>query len=115
MSEETAAYRVKEKSGFMNHNTRNEFASYGLEILKRAVLLVLYEETDPYPSKRILKAEKVREYLSIPKPCKKSVNVNSLTRWVLDHFRHEKHAYHYVEQEAWGITEKGISVIEGTQ
>ena len=28
----------------MNEKTRNEFASYGLEILKRAVLLVLYEE-----------------------------------------------------------------------
>ena len=27
----------------MNDKTRNTFASYGLEILKRSVLLVLYE------------------------------------------------------------------------
>ena len=27
----------------MNENTRNAFASYGLEILKRSVLLVLYQ------------------------------------------------------------------------
>ena len=113
MSEETAEYQVRTKNEIMNDNVRNTFAAYGLEILKRAVLLVLYEETDPYPSKRILKAEKIREYLSIPKPCKKSVNVNSLTRGVLDHLRHEKHAHHYVDQEAWGITEKGVSVIEG--
>ena len=30
----------------MNDNTRNAFASMGLEILKRSVLLVLYEGTD---------------------------------------------------------------------
>ena len=41
MSEETAGYQVKAKSGIMNNNTRNEFASYGLDILKRSVLLVL--------------------------------------------------------------------------
>ena len=46
MSETTAAYQVKAKSGIMNNNTRNEFAAYGLEILKRSVLLVLYEDTD---------------------------------------------------------------------
>ena len=33
------------KEGTMNNNIRNEFASYGLEILKRSVLLVLYEDT----------------------------------------------------------------------
>lgn len=30
----------------MNDKTRNEFASYGLKILKWSVLLVLYEGTD---------------------------------------------------------------------
>ena len=51
----------------MNNNTRNEFASYGLDILKRSVLLVLYEGTDivyekslypQYPSERVLKADR---------------------------------------------------------
>ena len=30
----------------MNNNTRNDFASRGLEILKWSVLLVLYEASD---------------------------------------------------------------------
>jgi len=30
----------------MNDSTRNTFASYGLDILMRSTLLVLYEETD---------------------------------------------------------------------
>ena len=30
----------------MNENTRNAFASYGLEILKRSTLLVLYENRE---------------------------------------------------------------------
>ena len=30
----------------MNENTRNAFASYGLEILKMSVLLVLYDARD---------------------------------------------------------------------
>lgn len=125
MSEETAEYQVKAKSGIMNNNTRNKFASYGLDILKRSVLLVLYEETDPVdvveikkkrsspsPSGRILKAEKVREHLSIPKPRFTSVNVNSLTRGILDHLQQDEHAYHYVG-DGWTITKNGVSVIEG--
>ena len=46
----------------MNENTRNEIASYGLEILKRCVLLVLYEGTEiayevsPYAQGRVLTA-----------------------------------------------------------
>ena len=74
MSEETAEYQVKAKSGIMNNNTRNEFASYGLDILKRSVLLVLYEGTDivyekspysRYPNGRILKAGQIREELIV--------------------------------------------------
>lgn len=34
----------REENFTMNDNTRNEFASYGLEILKRSVLLVLHEQ-----------------------------------------------------------------------
>ena len=98
----------------MNNNTRNEFASYGLDILKRSVLLMLYEGTDPrgYPDGRILKAGQILEKLNILKPRLLSVNPNSLVRGILDHLRHDGHAYHYVG-DGWAITEKGISAIEG--
>ena len=38
----------------MNDKTRNDFASFGLEILKRAVLLVLYETYRERPDELIL-------------------------------------------------------------
>ena len=121
MSEETAEYQVKAKSGIMNNNTRNEFASYGLDILKRSVLLVLYEETDrvyekslfpQHPHGRILKAGQIREKLNILQPQLVCAHTNSLIHGILDHLRHDGHAYHYVG-DGWGITEKGVSVIEG--
>ena len=122
MSEEAAEYQVRAKSGIMNDNTRNEFASYGLDILKRSVLLVLYEATDivyekspypqGYPGGRILKAGQIREKLNILQPRLVCANTNSLMHGILDHLRHDGYAYHYVG-DGWGITEKGVSVIEG--
>ena len=103
----------------MNDNTRNEFASFGLDILKRSVLLVLYEETDTvygkplYPNGRILKAGQTREKLNILQPRLVSANTNSLIYGILDHLRYDGHAYHYLGN-GWGITEKGVSVIEGS-
>ena len=41
----------------MNDNARNTFASYGLEILKRSVLLVLYEEHKYGERRRLLRRE----------------------------------------------------------
>ena len=102
----------------MNNNTRNEFASFGLDILKRSVLLVLYEETDTvygkplYPNGRILKAEQTREKLNILQPRLVVANTNSLIHGLLDHLRHDGHAYHYVSQ-GWAITEKGVKAIVG--
>ena len=58
----------------MNNNTRNAFAADGLEILKRSVLLVLYEGTEiayegsPYPQGRVLTAGAIRERLGILRP-----------------------------------------------
>ena len=122
MSEETAEYQVKAKNGIMNNNTRNEFASYGLDILKRSVLLVLYEETDivyekspypqGYPDGHILKAGQIREKLNILQPLRVCANTNSLIHGILDYLRHDGHAYHYIG-DGWGITERGVSVIEG--
>ena len=101
----------------MNDKTRNEFASYGLEILKRSVLLVLYEGTDIvskkslYAQGHILTAGAIRERLDILRPRIISGNVNALIQGILDHLQHHGQAHHYPSQ-GWAITEKGVSVIE---
>ena len=107
----------------MHDNTRNAFASYGLEILKRSVLLVLYEGTDMihetstysygYPTGRVLTAKQIREKLDILQPPRGVVSTNALIRGILDYLRHDGHAYHYVDV-GWGITEEGIRIIEGS-
>ena len=55
----------------MNDNTRNKFASYGLEILKRSMLLVLYEGTDSvseepplYPDGRVSQQKRFAKHLA---------------------------------------------------
>ena len=108
----------KFREGFtMNENTRNAFASYGLEILKRSVLLVLYEQTEiadkvsPYPQGRVLTAGAIRERLDILRPLVISGNVNALIQGVLDHLQHHGYAHHY-SSHGWAITEKGVSLIE---
>ncbi len=100
----------------MNENTRNAFASYGLEILKRSVLLVLYKGTDPYsgslyPQGRVLTAGQIRERLNLIPPRRVSANTHALVHGILDYLRHDGHAHHYV-QSGWAITEKGIKIIE---
>ena len=47
----------------MNENTRNAFARYGLEILKRAVLLVLYDVRDEGSIRHV----EIRERLNTPR------------------------------------------------
>ena len=82
----------------MNENTRNAFASYGLEILKRSVLLVLYEGTEivnevsPYAQESVLTGGAIRERLDILRPRVISGNVNALIQGVLDHLQHHGHA-----------------------
>ena len=99
---------------------RNTFASFGLEILKRAVLLVLHGETDIvsekslYPNGRLLKAEQIRKRLKILRPRLVAASTNSLIHGILDHLQHDGHAYHYVSV-GWGITQKGVSVLEDSQ
>ena len=53
----------------MNDKTRNDFAFYGLEILKRSVLLVLYQQPLDYAGKhrRTLSQNTIRQRLGIPK------------------------------------------------
>ena len=67
----------------MNENTCNAFASYGLEILKKSVLLVLYQQPLDYAGKhrRTLNQDTIRKRLGIPKPLYTS---NRLVRGILD-------------------------------
>ena len=95
----------------MNQNTRNAFASDGLDILKRAVLLVLYEAKQESPYGTILTAGEIRERLDLPYQRFPSGNVNALTQGVLDHLKQERHASHDVGY-GWSITEQGVSLIE---
>ena len=95
----------------MNENTRNTFASYGLEILKRSALLVLYEARD---EKLFIRQDEVRERLGIPKidysydPARH----NALIFGILMHLRDHGYAYHN-PGSGWQITKAGGLVIEG--
>ena len=96
----------------MNENTRNAFASYGLEILKRSVLLVLYEGTDVYPLQgRVLKPSEISKELDIPSVQNPATRQHHLVCGILDQLANEEHAYRYIH-EGWCITEKGVSLIE---
>ena len=101
MSEETTVYRVKGKSGFMNNNIRNEFAAYGLEILK--LLLVLYQQ--PLDGGGEHRQNKIRKQLGIPKPL---YEPNRLVHGILNLLYDDE----YVEKSwisgHWRITEKGV-------
>ena len=98
----------------MNDNARNTFASYGLEILKRSVLLVLYQQPLDYTSehRRTLHQNAIREQLGIPKPL---YEPNRLVHGILNILADEE----YVKKSSWTeghwrITKDGVSVIEGS-
>ena len=92
----------------MNENTRNVFASYGLEILKRSVLLVLYEKTR---GGELIEQHEISNSLDIPYVRNPSGNIYSLIQGVLDQLKLDEHAHHEVDC-GWQITEKGVSFIE---
>lgn len=104
----------------MNKKTRNEFASYGLEILKKCVLLVLYEETDVvseepsrYAQGRILKRREIFKLLKLPYiyiPSREN-NCYTLIQGVLIQLKCQRYA-HYYNDQGWAITKEGVSVIE---
>ena len=102
----------KFREGFtMNDNTRNTFASYGLEILKRSVLLVLYQQPldDTGKHRRTLHQNNIRQQLGIPKQI---YTPNNLVRGILDILEEDEYVEFFVGG-LWRITEKGVSVIEG--
>ena len=91
----------------MTDNTRNAFASYGLEILKRAALLVLYDARD----EGFIPQRKIRERLGIPRVDPSAGNWNSLFFGILSYLKADGYAHHKVRR-GWQITEKGVSLIE---
>lgn len=97
----------------MNQNTHKTFANYGLEILKHAVLSVLYEHAVS-GTPAFLRQDEIRERLGIPrtKPIA-GKRLNRLTAGVLEHLKEEK-SVKYNKKGGWKITEKGVSIIEGT-
>lgn len=114
MSETTAEYRVQRDNadGADTHkNIHSAFASAGLEILKLAVLIVLYEEQASGRRQKLTRLQ-ISERCSIKKPGDKAIDNVPLIEGLLYHLREDE----VVESNAvsrWWITEKGISLIEG--
>lgn len=98
----------------MNNNTRNAVTSYGLEILKRSVLWVLYEQPLDYKNehRRSLHQDKIRQQLGIPKPL---YEPNRLVHGILDLLAEDEYVEKAWISGHWRIREEGISVIEGSQ
>ena len=95
----------------MTDNTRNEFASYGLEILKQSVLLVLYEAKH---KGELLQANEIRRRMGIPQAKDERMGHTSLILGILRYLKDEdKVARFWSSSYTWQITEKGLSVIEG--
>lgn len=98
-------------------STRKMIASSGLELLKQAVLLVLYEETEiaykgsSYALGRTLEQHEISNRLDIPYVINPSGNTYSLIQGVLDQLKSQGYAHHYLSQ-GWAITENGVSVID---
>ena len=93
----------------MNNNTRNAFASYGLEILKRSVLLVLYEAASR--NEGLIKQHEISNRLNIPYVTNPSGNTYSLIQGILDLLKLDGYAHHEVDC-GWRITEQGVLLIK---
>ena len=93
----------------MNDKTRNDFASFGLEILKRCVLLVLYG-AHKYGDRRRLLRREIGERIPGIRKIPDSVNDN-LIGSILVHLL-EDESVDCAGNNRWEITQKGISVIE---
>ena len=91
----------------MTNKTRNEFAFYGLAILKHAVLLVLYE-ADGEP----LKVGDIRKDLGIPRKYGSSGTVNDLIQAVLGYLVDDGKYVELVDRGTWRITKEGVEFLE---
>ena len=97
--------------GTVNNYTRKLHAETGLEMLKEAVLLVLYQKSDEPYARTWLQPEAIREQLDIPKPAKTASDRNALIFGVLDYLHQDGYVFH-VEHCGWQITRKGADIIK---
>ena len=95
----------------MSDKIRNDFASYGLEILKLSVLHVLHEAKH---NRELLQPNESRHRLGIPRAKTERQGHTNLILATLRYLKDEdKVDDHWVGGvTAWQITEKGVSVIE---
>ena len=110
MSETTTEYNTKNvvsTDSTVTDKIRNEFAAYGLEILKRSVLLVLYEEN----LGEELRPDKIRERLGIP-PLPPYHGGAMLVSDILQRLWKDE-LVDPPTRKGWKITKKGVEFIEG--
>lgn len=100
MPEETATYQVKAKSDIRN----------ALEVLKGAVLQVLYENGASFPT-----PTDILYQCDIPPVKDNKGSETTLIRGILAHLSTNGHAKYKTEYAGWQITEEGVSVIEDSQ
>ena len=100
----------------MTDKIRNEFAAYGLEMLKRSVLLVLYDAAEHQPPwRKTVSMREIRKQLDLPQLKKSEISVGNptdLVRAILQHLESDNLADHTV-RDGWEITPEGIEFIEG--
>ena len=95
----------------MTNKIRNDFAAYGLDILKRSVLLVLYEAKQTPRGPRKLQPDKIRQLLDLPRVSLYGER-ERLVHGVLKHLDDDGLVDHTVDI-GWEITTDGIEFIEG--
>ena len=100
----------------MTDKIRNEFAAYGLKILKRSVLLVLYDAAKHQPPwRKTVSMREIRKQLDLPQLKKSEISVGNptdLVRGVLQHLYKDNLADRIVH-DGWEITPEGIEFIDG--
>lgn len=99
----------------MTDKVRNDFAIYGLEILKRSVLLVLYEADQLSVRDKTVSMREIRKRLSLPQLKRSEISVGNptdLVRAILQHLYKDKLVDHPVH-DGWEITSKGVEFIDG--
>ena len=92
-------------------STQRLLASMGLELLKRAVLLVLYKQPLDWGGqhRRPLRQDAIRKRLDIPK---RLYHSNRLMRGILEILEDDDYV-EFMGEGRWRITEEGVPVIEG--
>ena len=96
-------------------NTRNIYASYALEILKRAVLEVLHQQQKDAEKKWVesyLQPEHIHPRLGLPQPQYTASDTYALTYGILGYLKDNGYAEH-CKNKGWQITNEGVSLIEG--